>query len=127
MLNEPRSFTITLPTTVPTGANTITLFSSVTAFGAKQIRHLPIRRVSFYAEHDQNFTLLAEVSSDGGTNWDVYESRTVNAPAANNISGPFDYLIDGFEDFRLRLTNGGSDQTTWRPTLRGHENRVPGS
>lgn len=129
-LNEPKSFAIKLSTTqltAPTGANSVTLFDSTVAFGAKQIRHLPIKRLSFGAEHDQAGTLLFKISSDGGTNWDTYESRSVSAPAANTTSGPFDYLIDTFDDVQLIWTNGGVTQGTWRPTLRGHEDRGPGN
>lgn len=120
-------FTISMDTTAPTGAGTTTIFSSVSAFGAKMIRHLKVKRISFAVENDQAGTLEASRSTDGGTTWDVFDSRAVAAAGANVISGPYDYLIDTYEDFRLRWTNGGSNQTTWRPELHGHEDRVPGT
>lgn len=123
------SFTIALPTAalaLPTGAASIDLFNSVTAFGAKQLRHIPMKRISFAVEHDQAFTLTAQRSIDGGTNWDTFDVQTV-AVVANTIGGPFDYLIDTYEDVKLFMTNGGVDQTVWRPELHGIEStRQPG-
>jgi hypothetical protein len=123
------SFTIALPAAalaLPTGAASIDLFNSVTAFGAKQLRHLPMRRLTFAVEHDQAFTLTAQRSIDGGTNWDTFDVQSV-AVVANTIGGPFDYLIDTYEDVKLFMTNGGVDQTVWRPELHGIEStRQPG-
>lgn len=117
------SFTIAVPAAaqaLPTGTDTVEIFNSVTAFGARQLRHLPIKRLSFGVEHDQDFTLTAAVSSDGGTNWDTFDVQNVTV-VANTIAGPFDYLIDTYDDVKLTVTNGGVDQTTWRPFLKGHE------
>jgi hypothetical protein len=117
------SFTIGVPTAaqaLPTGTATIEIFNSVTAFGAYGLRHLPIKRISFGVEHDQGFTVVASASSNGGTNWDVVNSQAV-AVAANTIGGPFDYLVDTYDDFKISITNGGVDQTVWRPTLKGNE------
>jgi hypothetical protein len=121
------SFTIACPTTTPTGTATIEIFNSVTAFGATQLRHLPIKRISFAAEHDQTFTARISRSTNGGTNWDVVNSQSVPV-VANTIGGPIDYLIDTYEDVKIEVVNGGVDQTTWRPELHGHEDtRQPGT
>jgi hypothetical protein len=123
------SFTIALPTAalaLPTGTANVDLFNSVTAFGPKQLRHLPLKRLTFAVEHDQDFTLTAQRSTDGGTNWDTFDVQSVSV-VANTIGGPFDYLIDTYEDVKLFMTNGGVDQTVWRPELHGIENtRQPG-
>lgn len=126
-LNDGQSnFTIKVSTTAPAGAATTTLFDSTTAFGVGSMRHLPIERLSLSVYHDQTFTLLADRSSDGGTNWDTYFSQAYTAPAANAITGPVDFLLDTEHEFRLRVTNGGVTQTTWRPAMKGFEVRVPG-
>lgn len=122
----PPHFTIKMDTTAPTGANTTTIFDSTTAFGVGVMRHLPIQRIAFGVNHDQTFTLLAQRSINGGTTWVTYFSQTYTAPSANTITGPVDFLIDTEHEFRLRITNGGSDQTTWQPALKGYETRVPG-
>lgn len=129
-MTAPKSFSIALPAAaiaLPLGSATATLFDSTVAFGPKQLRHLPIKRLSFASEHDQAGTLVLSRSIDGGTNWDVYYSNAFSIPAANNITGPVDFLIDTFEDVKLEWTNGGTNQTVWRPELHGHEDRVPGS
>jgi hypothetical protein len=122
-------FTIAVPTasqTPPAAAATINMFNSVTAFGPQQIRHLPVCRVSFAAEHDQGFTVIGSRSKDGGATWDVIDSQAVSV-VANSIAGPFDYLIDTYEDFKIDVTNGGTDQTVWKPEVHGFESRQPGS
>lgn len=123
------SFAIAVPTAalaLPTGVATIELFNSVTAFGAKGLRHVPMKRLTFAVEHDQTFTLTAARSIDGGTNWDTFDTRSV-VVVANTIGGPFDYLVDTYDDVKLTMTNGGVDQTVWRPELHGVEDtRQPG-
>lgn len=123
------SFTIALPAAaqaLPTGTATIEIFNSVTTFGPKQLRHIPMKRIAFAVEHDQDFTIVAQRSIDGGTNWDTFDSRSATV-VANTIGGPFDYLIDTYEDVKLSIVNGGVDQTVWRPELHGIEStRQPG-
>ncbi len=125
--NGPRSFFIAMSTTAPLDAATTTLFNSVDALGARQLRHVPFARLSLAVENSHAGTIEASFSNDGGANWDVYDSRAVTAAGAGVISGPYDYLIDTYDDFRLRWINGGTTQTTWRPVMRGHENRQPGT
>lgn len=124
---DPRSFTITLDTTAPTGANTVTLFNSVTAFGgAGRMRHLPCARISLGINNDQACTLNAAESTDGGATWRTFSSTVLAAPAANTINGPYDYLIDVYHELRIQVVNGGVTQTTWELMCKGHENRAPG-
>lgn len=125
--NGPRSFTIACPTALPGISATVVIFDSTAAFGPKQLRHVPLARISFAVMNSHTGTLKASRSSNGGTNWDVFDSRAVTVPASNTISGPYDYLIDTYEDFKLEFVNDGTAQTTWRPELKGHENRQPGT
>lgn len=119
-------FTIKMDTTAPTNADTTTIFDSTVAFhGVGRMRHQPIERLTFGVFHDQTFTLLGQRSLDGST-WDTYFSQAYTAPAANTITGPVDFLIDTEHEFRLRITNGGVTQTTWRPAMKGIEKREPG-
>lgn len=122
------NISIAVSTTAPVDAETTVLFISTTAFGnAKMLRHLGIKRISFAVEHSHAGTLTAYRSSNSGTSWDVYNVQTVGVPAANNISGPYDYLVDTFDDWKLEWTNGGTTQTTWRPEMHGHMDRQPGT
>jgi hypothetical protein len=111
---------------LPTGTATITMFDSVATFGAKGLRNVPLCRVAFGVEHDQGFTVVASRSIDGGATWDVIDSQAVSV-VANTIAGPFDYLIDTYDDFRIQITNGGTDQTVWKPELHGYESRASGT
>lgn len=61
---------------------------------------------------DQAGTLFVEQSNDG-TNWDVSSSYAV---AANDGKGFSEALVAAF--WRLRYTNGGSAQATFRLSAR---------
>lgn len=117
-----------ISTTAPTGSTTTTLWDSTVALGVGQMRHSPIRRLSFGVENSHTGTLKAYMSVDGGANWyQVEGDKAVAAAAADDISGPYDYLIDTYSDFKLEWVNGGTTQTTWVPICKGNEKREPGT
>lgn len=120
------AFNLTI--TNPTGSATVTIFDTTVRLGAAKMLQLSgIQRISFSSEHDQSFTLKAYSSNDGGTNWDQYFQQAYTA-SATGICGPVDFLVDTFLDWKLDLLNGGSDQTTFRPTVTYNDNtRVPGN
>lgn len=102
----------------PTGSAETTLFDTTTQFGGGGM--IPLRgieRIAFAAEHDQAGTLRAYRSTNKGTTWDLYDERAVAAPGATGISGPFDYVINTYQDWKLVWANGGTDQGTWRPEI----------
>lgn len=101
----------------PTGANTIELFNSFTAFMGTILAALDASRLIFSAEHDQALTLRLFKSNDG-SQWDQVGGDVAMAiPAAGDIGGPHDFLIDPYRYVRLMAVNGGVDQGTWRPNL----------
>ncbi len=108
-------------------SNTYVLFSSVSAWGAKGLPMTGIQRLVFSLKNSHSGTLNAYMSVDGGTNWDQLDTQAVAAPAAGAISGPYDYLVDPYLDFKLEWVNGGSAQTTWRPVLVGVQDRSVGT
>jgi hypothetical protein len=122
----PQSFVISTVTTAPTDGNTVVLFDSTT-LGRGYFRHMPVKRISFGVHNSHAGTLNAYRSTDFGANWRLYDTRAVVASPANEISGPYDYLVDTFLDWKLEWVNGGTTQTTWRPEMHGHENREPGT
>lgn len=125
--SAPQSFTIAVAQTAPIDALTSTIFISTTAFGVGCMRHLPFARISLGVNNSHGFTLNAAESIDGGTTWRTfYTSGVVAAPAANTINGPYDFLVDAYQELRLQVVNGGTTQTTWELMCRGHENRQPG-
>lgn len=93
-----------------------TLFDSTVAFTGGLPAH-SINRLTFSVNNSQTGTRKAYFSTDGGTNWNLYDSTAVTAASAGAMSGPFDYLVDTYKDFKLVWTNGGSAQATWRPTI----------
>jgi len=117
---------IAVSATAPTDSNDTTLLDTTTAFGPYALPFSGIKRISFSAEHSHSGTLKAYRSTNGGTTWDQYDERSVAAPGATTISGPFDYLVDTFKAWKLVWTNGGTTQTTWRPEMKGHPDRAPG-
>jgi hypothetical protein len=120
-------FAIRIDTTAPTGAGSTTLFDSIAAWGQDALPGLDVKRISFNTMNDQAGTLNASRAVRGSTTYDIYMSIAVGIPAANNISGPYDFLIDTYWNWKLVWVNGGSNQTVWRPEMHGHEDRVKGS
>jgi len=119
------SLKIGLANTSTPGAdsNTYIMFDSTVSFAAPNhsdgkstgLRTHNISRVSFGVENSHAGTLKAYRSIDKGTNWDqVGNDITVAAAGATDISGPYDFLVDTYSDFRISWVNGGSAQTTWR-------------
>lgn len=108
-------------------ANTYTLFDSTVCFGAPNqsnsksttLAAHDISRIEFSVKNSQAGTLNAQFSQDKGTTWTTYDTRAVAIAGANTISGPFDYLVDPFPDWRLQWVNGGVAQGTWLPALVG--------
>jgi hypothetical protein len=95
------------------------MFNSVVTFQAGgMLRPRGVSRVTFSVENSQAGTLKAYRSVDKGTNWDqVGGDVVVGIASAKDISGPYDYLVDTYSDFKLEWTNGGAAQATWRPEV----------
>ena len=109
-----------IPTAAPTDSDTTTLFNSVTAYGAGVLSLTGINRIAFTVENSHSGTLKQYRSTNGGTTWDqVGTDLAVVAAAATDVSGPYDYLVDPHPDWKLDWVNGGTTQTTWRPSLIG--------
>lgn len=97
-------------------SNTYTLFDSTTAFTGGLPSH-DISRIAFGVNNSQAGTLNAYFSVDSGVTWSEYSTTSVTAASSPAMSGPFDFLVDTYPDFRLQWVNGGSAQATWIPTL----------
>lgn len=108
-----------ISTTAPVDAETTTLFNSVTTYGASVLPLTGISRLQFTVENSHSGTLKLYRSTNGGTNWDQAAGGdlAVAAAGATDVSGPYDYLIDAYVDVKLDWVNGGTTQTTWRPSL----------
>ena len=76
-----------------------------------------ISRIIFGVQNDQAGTLKAYWSANRGTTWNLYSSTSVAIPASGASSGPYGFLVDPYDDWKLVWTNGGSAQTVWRTSL----------
>jgi hypothetical protein len=109
-----------------TDSNTYVMFDSTVTFGVgidgdvrnhTLIAH-EISRVIFSLNNNQAGTIRAYRSTNKGTNWDQVGGDIVVAAApATDINGPYDFLTDAHPDFRISWINGGTAQTTWRPSI----------
>lgn len=70
-----------------------------------------IHRFIIRLVHDQTLTLVASRSVDRGATWTIISTEAITAHAANSETVR-DYLVEGFADWRLQLTNGGTIQGT---------------
>jgi hypothetical protein len=117
-VSESYSIGVSNTSTPGADSNTYIMFDSTTWPLAAGNLQLWATRIKFGVENSHLGTLKAYHSIDKGTNWDqVGGDIAVAAAAATDISGPYDYLVDTYKDFRLSWVNGGSAQTTWRPVL----------
>lgn len=115
-------------TALPTGATTVTLFSTVTAFPfANGLQMLDIDRLYFTIQNDQTGTLKAYFSNDRGTTWvRCFPDATVTASATND-ENRHDYLVEPYADFKVDWTNGGSNQGTFNINIAGTDQRNVGA
>lgn len=82
-----------------------------------------LKRFLLRVNNSHSGTLKAEYSTDGRTTWTQYEPDiAVSAPATDDIN-EYDFLVEGFRDWRLVWTNGGSAQTTWDVMLSATDHR----
>lgn len=101
-------------TALPTGANTVTLFSTVTAYpGANYLQGHGVHRLSIWLQNDHTGTLKAYASEDRGVTWTRVEADVAVSASATNDENRYDYLVENYSDFKVDFTNGGTNQTTF--------------
>lgn len=110
----------------PTGANTYTLFSTVTAFsGANMAQNAGLNRLEANLKHSQALTLKMYKSNDRGVTWEqVADTGSIAAPGATSSTN-LDWLIEAFPDFKLDLLNGGVDQANFSVNIALADSRNP--
>lgn len=116
--------TVASGSTLPTGSNRTVLFNSVDAFGLNKLLDTPVKRISITVYHDQSGHIDASRSLDGVT-WRVYSRTSISAPAANNITGAYHYIVEHHANWKLEWVNGGTNQTVFEPELVAYETRMP--
>lgn len=105
-------------------SSTYNLFDSTVTFGApNRITGVPtafrshcISRLMLRLTNSQAGTLKFYSSTDGGTTWaQTGGDISVSASTSTDINGPYDYLVDPYDDVKLDWVNGGVAQATWAP------------
>lgn len=96
---------------------------------AKSIRNLLVMHgmywFSYSIWHDENGTIKASFSNDGGTNWFQHGGDiSASAPAAGTTTDG-EIFLEGYKDWRVEWTNGGSNQTVFEPNLSLNSDRSP--
>lgn len=128
MIDEVTQFAVSGGTP---GANTdeLTLFDSTVAWpGGGLLPVIGIKRFTFGGNNSHAGQLKAYFSTNKGTNWDLYSQTAVAAASSGAMSGPYDFDVAGYSDWKLTWTNdAASAQTTWRVQLHGHTSRQPGA
>lgn len=93
-------------------SNTYTLFTTVDgSIPRGWANNADVHSFHYDIKHDNNGTVKAYHSLDGGTNWvQFYDSGTLTAPTYTSNSV---VLVEGFRDFKFEWVNAGSAQGTW--------------
>jgi hypothetical protein len=125
-MGESLKIGVTNTATPGADTNSYIMFDSTVTFGTgtagdprnQTLQAHCISRVIFGLDNSHLGTLKAFRSNDKGTNWkQIGGDISVAAASSTDISGPYDFLVDTYSDFRITWVNGGSAQTTWRPEV----------
>jgi hypothetical protein len=94
-------------------SNAYTLFSSVTAWPStyNALSQYGQKRYVLRLEFCQNCSVTWQQSNDRGTNWRPVGTQALTATAPGTYeSVTIDVVVEGFQDFRVFLTNAGTAQ-----------------
>ena len=111
-----------------TDSNVYVIFDSTVTFGVgidgdprnQTLNAHDISRVIFALENSHLGTIKSYESSNKGANWDQFggDIAVAGASPATDITGPYDFLVDTYDDVRITWTNGGTAQDPWRPSIK---------
>lgn len=96
--------------------NDYILFDSTVCFGGGLLVAKGIDRAQLGLNNSQSGSLKSYFSADKGTTWNLNSTTSVTANGGGT-AGPYDFELDGFGDWKLVWTNGGSAQGTWITVL----------
>lgn len=101
---------------LPGPAEVVTLFNSVTAFGARNLQNMG----TFYwftysiapSTNTTGNSVTAQYSNDGGTTWNEFYASTTNEPVGDSTTFTDEIFIGPYQDLRVRFNNGALAQAT---------------
>jgi len=100
---------------LPGPAEVVTLFNSVTTFGAKAMPHYQLNWFIFSIAPSTNATgnsVTGQWSADGGTTWNEFYASASNEPVGDSTTFSDEVYIGQFQDVRFRFNNGTLAQAT---------------
>lgn len=102
----------------------VDIFNTTTSFPNRpgRLQQGGIDRIIITIENSHAGTLVAHWSEDGGTTWYQYDSQSLGAGSSTASSGPYDYYVKPYRDWKAVFTNGGDAQTTFKVSIVGHLN-----
>lgn len=102
---------------LPQGS-TVYVLVDTTKFGLGKnvLANFGLRKFKGVFNHDQAITLTTWKSDDRGATWTQVQTEDIASPGAT-VATVREWLCEGFPDFRATLTNGGSDQNTFKAAL----------
>ena len=98
---------------LPLAGTTVNMFNTTLTGVRDFLNNARANRFECSLQNDQTCTLKAYWSDDFGVTWNRYNDQAVTIPGSGLSSGPFDYLIDGYKDWKLDCLNGGTNQGTF--------------
>lgn len=118
-------------TPLPTAAQVVTLFNSVTAFGKQSLPFHNLYWLTYSVRPGKNTTgnsVTGQYSNDGGTNWIEFYASTTNEPVGDSTTFTDEVYIGHYQDVRLLFNNGAlaQDVFTVNLSLDGSERSTAG-
>lgn len=108
-------------TTPGADSNTDTMWDTTTTVNGHRVypKHFfamqGIHRAELTIVHDQDGTVKWYASNDGGTSWNQVGTQAVTA--VSNEASIVDPIVEGYPDFKIEWTNGGTAQSPWYAKL----------
>lgn len=102
---------------LPGPSEVVTLFSSVTGMGARNLQNVACFYWFTYsiapAVNTTGNSVTAQYSNDGGTTWNEFYASTTNEPVGDSTTFTDEIFIGPYADIRVKYTNGALKQTSF--------------
>lgn len=116
---------VKMSTTLPTtAAGEITLYDTFVGLMGTTLAAAGVERIVFAVKNSHACTLRVYESKDGTTYRQIFGDISVGVPAATDLSGPFDWLVEPYRYAKVTVQSGASDQTTWEAYMRLEPRRM---
>ncbi len=115
---------VKMSTTLPTGSATTTLIDTFVALMGTVLAAADVKRIVFAVKNSHAGTLKVYESDDGSTYRQIFGDIAVGASAATDVSGPYDWFVEPYKFVKIDWVNGGTNQTTWEPSMQFESQRM---